>query len=129
MRRIKGAAALFLMGGAAYVLLEKCWRGYSHWTMFLLGGGCFHLMGQVGLRCRRPLPLRCGICGALTTAAEFICGCIVNLKLKWNVWDYRGMPGQLLGQVCLPYALLWCVLSAAVMPVYKLLYNRLRQIS
>ena len=35
------------IGGAVYVLLEMLWRGYSHWTMFLLGAVCFILLGAV----------------------------------------------------------------------------------
>ena len=29
---------LFDIGGALYVLIELIWRGWSHWTMFALGG-------------------------------------------------------------------------------------------
>lgn len=114
------AVRLFLLGGAAYVLLEKLWRGYSHWSMFLLGGTCFHLIGAVGLWCRRwRLWQRCALCAALVTAAEFLCGCVVNLRLKWQVWDYSRFRLHILGQVCLPYTLLWGALSAAVMPLYR----------
>jgi len=42
---------------------------------------------------------------------EFISGCIVNLWLNLNVWDYSNMPLNLLGQICLPFALLWIPLA------------------
>ena len=29
---------LFGTGGLLYILIELIWRGYSHWTMFFLGG-------------------------------------------------------------------------------------------
>ena len=29
------------LGGALYCLLEMLWRGYSHVSMFLVGGFCF----------------------------------------------------------------------------------------
>ena len=29
------------IGGATYFLIEILWRGYSHWTMFLLGDFAF----------------------------------------------------------------------------------------
>lgn len=30
----------------------------------------------------------------------------------WNVWDYNNMPLNLLGQICLPFTVLWFFLSA-----------------
>ena len=35
-------------GGCAYGLVEVLYRGYTHWTMLLLGGFCFWLMAQIG---------------------------------------------------------------------------------
>ncbi|MBE6758317.1 MAG: hypothetical protein E7552_07230 [Ruminococcaceae bacterium] len=114
---------LFLLGGGIYVLLEKLWRGYSHPSMFFLGGACFHLMGAVDKHCRRKrLWQRCLLCALLITAAEFVCGCVVNLYLKLQVWDYRRFRTNLFGQICLPYTLLWGALSIIGMPLYRRLY-------
>lgn len=38
---------LFGIGGILYYFIEIIWRGYSHWTMFLLGGICFLLVGLI----------------------------------------------------------------------------------
>ena len=58
-----------------------------------------------------PLLIR-GLAGAgVITAAEFAAGCILNLGLGLAVWDYSDMPFQLLGQICLPYSILWAVLA------------------
>ena len=38
---------LFDVGGALYVLIELIWRGWSHWTMFILGGLCFVMLGLI----------------------------------------------------------------------------------
>ena len=38
---------LFAVGGALYVLIELLWRGWSHWTMFALGGLCFVYLGLI----------------------------------------------------------------------------------
>ena len=38
---------LFGIGGIAYVVIELLWRGYSHWSMFALGGLCFLLIGRL----------------------------------------------------------------------------------
>ena len=44
-------------------------------------------------------------------------GCVVNRLLKWQVWDYSGRFGNLLGQVCPLYTGLWFLLC---IPVYGL---------
>ena len=51
----------------------------------------------------------------LITLTEFIFGVIFNIYLNLNVWDYSGMAFNLMGQVCLPYTLLWFALG---LPVY-----------
>ena len=106
---------LFLIGGAIYVLIELVYRGYSHWTMFLLGGLCFVLIGGVNeyIPWEMPLWLQAGIGAVIITVLEFICGCIVNLALGWNVWDYSNTPLNILGQVCLPFAIIWFVIAHA----------------
>ena len=51
------------------------------------------------------------------TTFEFITGCIVNLWLKWNIWDYSGVFGNVLGQICLPFSLIWVLLSGVAIIV------------
>ena len=36
---------LGLIGGALYMGIELLWRGRTHWTMGLVGGRCFVLIG------------------------------------------------------------------------------------
>lgn len=36
---------LFFIGGRLYTWFELLWRGYTHWTMFILGGLCFVILG------------------------------------------------------------------------------------
>ena len=36
---------LFLIGGLAYCWIEILWRGHTHWTMGVLGGFCFVIIG------------------------------------------------------------------------------------
>lgn len=102
---------LFLIGGVVYFLIETLYRCYSHWTMFILGGICFICMGLINevLSWETPLWKQALIGGAITTLLEFITGCIVNLWLGWNVWNYTKF--DILGQVCLPFFFIWCVLS------------------
>ena len=106
---------LFGVGGLLYILIELIWRGRSHWTMFLLGGICFVFLGLINEVIPWQMPLwqqiLIGAVGIMTL--EFLTGCIVNLWLGWGVWDYSGIPGNLLGQICPQYFVLWLPVSLA----------------
>lgn len=99
-----------LTGGLLYALLELGWRGWTHWTMLLCGGACFCLMYLIAL-ISLPLWRKCVLSSAAITTVEFYTGCIVNLGLDWQVWDYSDLPFNLLGQICPQFFLLWLILS------------------
>ena len=109
----------FLLGGSAYVGLEWLWRGWSHISMFFAGGVCFLLLGKLNaVRPRLNLPLR-GIVGAgIITMVELIAGLICNRS--YGVWDYRHLPLNFHGQICLPFFLLWIPISLLAMGLYRL---------
>lgn len=115
---------LFSVGAFGYSFLEILWRGYTHWTMFFLGGICFFTLYHVfGYLQHTPLLINAIIGGAIITSAEFITGCIINLGFKWNVWSYSSSPYNLLGQICLPYSILWILLSIPLFYLCKLLHQ------
>lgn len=104
---------LFEIGGLIYSLIEIIYRGNTHWTMFIVGGLCFLLVGWINKFFSWDLALwkQMLIGGAIITAVEFVSGCIINLWLGWNVWDYSHVPLNILGQVCLPFYFAWVGLS------------------
>lgn len=111
------SAILFYFGGLCYFILECLWRGYSHWSMFLLGGICFVILGPFSrLTPKLPLPLRCVFAAAVITALELGCGLLVNRG--YQVWDYRHLPMNFHGQICLYFSLLWMPLSLVAMGLY-----------
>lgn len=113
---------MFTLGGLGYVGVELLWRGHSHYSMFLAGGTCFLLLGQLGKRTRSNLTHALG--GAcIITAVELITGLLANRD--YSVWDYRQLPFQFMGQICLMYSLLWIPLSLAGVTLYRLLDSRL----
>lgn len=110
---IRKHLTLAMMGGLLYILVETVWRGYSHWTMFVLGGLCFLALGLINevLPWETPLWKQVLLGASVITCLEFLTGCIVNLWFNWNVWDYSGMPGNVLGQICPQYCILWLPVS------------------
>ncbi len=108
----------FSIGGAGYVALECLWRGWSHGSMFLAGGCCFLLLGRLdSVRPRLPLLPR-GLVGAgIITTVELLAGLLFNRQYK--VWDYRHLPLNFHGQICLPFFLFWIPLSLGAMVLYR----------
>lgn len=102
----------FLLGAAGYPALELLWRRRTHLSMALAGGAAMLLIRRVS-RLKLPLVLRALLCGTGITGIEYAVGRAWNRDHR--VWDYRRLPLQLQGQVCLPYSLLWCGLSAGVL--------------
>lgn len=109
---------LFFVGGSIYYLIEFIWKnfvshGLCHWSMFILGGICFLLIGAINeyIPWEMGLPKQ-GIIGAcIITGLEFIFGIILNIQLGLGIWDYSNIPFNICGQICLPFSIAWCFLS------------------
>ena len=110
-------AALFALGGGAYVGLELLWRGRSHISMFLAGGTCLLLLGKLNrAEPKLTLPLRAVVGSGIITMVELTAGLLFNRD--YAVWDYRSIPGNYLGQICPRFFLLWVVLALVVLLIY-----------
>ena len=104
------SALLFSIGLLGYPVIELLWRGRTHWTMALAGGLSMLLLFWIS-RTALPLPLMWGLGALAITAVEFAIGYVVNVRLGWGVWDYSALPLNIAGQICLPFTLIWFVLS------------------
>jgi len=103
---------LFAVGAAGYSLLEVLWRGYTHWSMTLTGGLCLSLIYRVCAVVDRAERLRrCLAAAAVIIGLEYLVGCIVNLRLGLQVWDYSAEKHNCRGQICARFCGLWCLLS------------------
>lgn len=104
---------LFSIGAFLYLFIEIMYRGHTHWTMGILGGICFILVGLINeyLSRQTPLWIQAVFGSAIITCFEFMAGCILNLWLGLDVWDYSQMPFNLLGQICLGFSMAWIGLS------------------
>ena len=100
----------YCLGGSVYPLLELAFRKHSHWSMSVAGG-----LSMLAIHCinsQLPLlgiPWKCLLCATVITEIELILGSLVNRKR--TVWDYSRLPLHFRGQICLPYFLLWNLLS------------------
>ena len=109
---------LFSVGGCGYMLLECLWRGWSHGSMFLAGGLCFLLLGKLESTSPRLSVFGRAVMGAIViTAVELLTGLFTNRD--YGVWDYRNVPLNFHGQVCLPFSLLWLPVSLGAMYLYR----------
>ena len=108
---------LFTLGGLGYMGLELLWRGWSHSSMFLAGGTCFMLLGQLErVRPRLFWPLRAVLGSIVITSVELLTGLLVNRS--YAVWDYRHLPWNFYGQICLPFSALWLPVSLGAMALH-----------
>lgn len=107
---MKRVLTLWAALGVVYVALEILFRGYSHPSMLLVGGLCGVLVGAINQRprfYRAPVALQSLVGAVIVLGVEFLSGCVLNLWLGLGVWDYSNMPGNVLGQVCPAFGLLW----------------------
>ena len=112
MKKLSEYLFLWAVGGCLYYTFEIVFRGFSHWTMFVLGGLCLVFctaQGRAG-RWRDPLGIQILRCMIFVTSCEFITGIIVNRWLNLGIWDYSNVPFQLFGQICLPFMALFGLL-------------------
>ena len=106
---------IFIIFGISYYLLEILWRGYSHWTMIIVGGLCGLLIGlinEITPKINTVLQMLLG--SVIVTIIEFVTGYIINIKLDLNIWDYSNLKFNILGQVSLLFSILWFFLSYIV---------------
>ena len=111
----------FWIGAAVYPMIEIAWRGRTHPAMALAGGLAGAVLGKIS-KTNRPLRHQALLGGLAITGIEYAMGRWWNRN--YRIWDYRNMPLNVQGQVCLPYTLAWCALSAAVLPVFRLTARR-----
>ena len=121
LSRNRRALFTFALGAVCYPAIELIWRGRTHWSMALTGGACLLAIGRMNgrLRGRVGWPGRCALGSLIITSFELSVGLVVNRCLKWNVWDYSRVPGNLLGQICPLFCLYWFLLNIPLLGVCR----------
>lgn len=110
---------LWFWAGGVYFFAEVIWKTAQgrpetiSWTMFALAIILAIPMERFGaeLPWEMPLIAQAGISALAVIATEFVAGLILNVALGLGIWDYSNMPGNIMGQICPQFALLWFVVS------------------
>ena len=109
---------LWLIIGSIYFTLEGFWHipsgGYANIIMLPIGGLCGICVGtinQIPKFYNMKIIYQSLISTFIILFIEFISGCILNLGLNLDLWDYSNLPFNILGQVCLLYGILWFLIS------------------
>ncbi|MCC3865629.1 putative ABC transporter permease [Terrisporobacter petrolearius] len=104
---------LFLIGGITYYFIEIVYRGYSHYSMIIVGGLCFILIGSINEFSNKEIPLllQMLISVLIVNIVELVSGIIINRILLLNVWDYSQLKYNFLGQISLNSSIAWFFLS------------------
>lgn len=111
---------LWVWTGGMYFFMEVAWKTFHgkpdtiSWTMFLLAIILAIPLERFGaeLPWEMPLMAQSAICGLAITSVEFFAGLIINVWFGMGVWDYSAMPGNIMGQVCPQFLVMWIVLAA-----------------
>ena len=119
MRKAVLSLLLWSWTGTVYFFLEIIWKtAHSRpesisWTMLALAIVLAVPLERFGAELPWECPLWAQglICGTGITAVEFVSGLVLNVWFKMGVWDYSGLWGNLLGQICPQFWALWCALS------------------
>ena len=91
--------------------LEVFWRARSHWTMFVLAAVVFIMIGLLNeIWAKWNLLVQTLVGTGIAAVLEFITGLVVNVILRWDVWDYSNLPGNIMGQICPQFMILWALI-------------------
>ena len=118
---------IFSVGALGYGFIEILWRGRTHPSMLLAGGGSFWGLSEISSKFKKLSLFKKALIGsAFITAVEYIFGLIFNVILKRNVWNYSKMPLNIGGQICALYTFFWFLLSFLFIPIADRLKQKMR---
>lgn len=106
---------IFMTGGMIYYFMEITTRGYSHYSMIVCGGFATLLCGGLNQVFNKlSILAQMILSSVIISELEFVTGYVVNIILRYDVWDYSDLPFNLMGQICVQYSVLWMFLSVFI---------------
>ena len=116
LKRVIKYTVLFIAFSALYVWIEIMFRNRSDRSMLALGGVLGIALGLLNNIIPWSMGLvQQGLIGGflIVTPMEYFVGkFLVNQDL--SIWNYNNMPWNIDGQICLPFTLIWCIISVIV---------------
>ena len=121
MKNSKKILVLWFCLGAVYYAVEGLFHlftndGWANVLMLPIGGFCCVAVGginQIPMFYRLNIIFQSLIGMVIVTLVEFVSGCVLNLLLDLNIWNYSKLPLNILGQVCLLFSVIWFFLMPA----------------
>ena len=116
---------IYTLGAIGYCFIEIVWRGYTHWSMGVLGGLCFVTIYLLEKHLQSlNLLIKALVSALFITSFELVTGIIVNRLLGFNVWDYSGLKFNFMGQISMVYSVFWFALCIPCILLCKILRHR-----
>ena len=116
-------ARLFLAGSFIYPAIELLYRKKTHISMAVTRRPAYVCIHKIcnGFFRKKNLAIKCIAGSFIITGVELATGLVVNVMMKKKVWDYSGLPLNIKGQVCLPFTVLWGLITIPALMICKLL--------
>ena len=83
---------IFYLGGMFYCLTELLWRGWTHGSMFLLGGLCFYLVGGLDRHFR------------ISILAQIVLGALIGVVVGGRMFGVGGILAAIPGVAILDFS-------------------------
>lgn len=108
---------LLTFSGYTYVCMELLFRGRSDITMMFCASICVIPMIYLNNKFTYEVDflLQIALSAIHATLIEYCFGMIFNTN--YHIWDYRNIPFNVDGQICLPFSLVWALIAAVVIPL------------
>jgi uncharacterized membrane protein len=122
---------VFFMVGIIYLFFEVAWGtiknpdGFKTFknllAMFIVGGSLGVIANRITPLIKNlPEKVQYIITTFIILFVEFWAGILINKLLGWGNWDYSEYPLNFLGQICLPFAFLWFLLSPLLLWISRI---------
>lgn len=105
---------LFLVGYCVYIAIEVTYRGYSHIVMGICGGLAIILIDKINdyISWDTDILIQGSIGSLIITSFELVIGEIaLHTDIFPVMWDYSNLPFNFDGVICLPFSVIWVLLS------------------
>ena len=113
MKKVYKNLFLFIFGFMAYITIEVFWRGYSYPLMGLCGAIAFIAIDNINNKISWDVDIlvQGAIGSIIITLMEFIIGSLSLQGILQQMWDYTNVPLNYKGIICLPFSIIWFLLS------------------